>query len=139
MTDALARIAELHQPDDAPGIAHPACRECRKPWPCPTRRLCDEADETNLTEGEAERMWEQGEPVDVSVDPDLKLTIVGGPELQSAMASVGYPDPRPFIADAERLAALLRARGWEFDASGFPYMPDEVAAALAAHDALTAE
>ena len=44
---ALERIAELHTAqtrkavDITPYVV--GCAQCFKPWPCPTRRLCDEA------------------------------------------------------------------------------------------------
>lgn len=49
--NALDKIAELHARDDKPasggGIwVGEDCVVCRVSWPCPTRRLCDEAVET---------------------------------------------------------------------------------------------
>jgi len=42
MTTALERIAELHT-YVAPRFDR--CRVCMEPWPCPTRRLCDDAEQ----------------------------------------------------------------------------------------------
>lgn len=45
--NALDRIAELHAVDDSYDLTvllpTQFCRACKVPWPCLTRRLCDEA------------------------------------------------------------------------------------------------
>jgi len=42
---SLERIAELHAERVSTFDGHRYCSECSHDWPCPTRRLCDEAAE----------------------------------------------------------------------------------------------
>lgn len=102
--NAIDKIAELHQ---AIGHMRPICSECRIAWPCPTRKLCDEADD--ITE------------------PLLPF--------QEALDDLTADRDR-WKADADRLAAVVR----RMFRSDVHWKDAEVAqAALAAHDALTAE
>ena len=52
---ALERIAELHIELISHGVTVPYCAQCYWPWPCPTRRLCDERGAEALTDRDAAR------------------------------------------------------------------------------------
>lgn len=114
MERALDRIAELHEGDREPDPW--CCDECGKPWPCPTRRLCDEA------AASPEYLHARCDDAIASAErPTVMLVDALG-------AAVAERDAAR--ADAERLAAAIRG-------ASVRTMRQEDA--LAAHDALTAE
>ena len=137
---ALERIAELHTAqtrkavDITPYVV--GCAQCFKPWPCPTRRLCDEAAQHHADWGcdECSEAFKRG--------AEAGRDHVSDECVMAEMAA---------RADADRLAAAVRVllvvqtklREKTLDSDGVARFEgftwttafDALCAALAAHDA----
>ena len=79
MSSALDRIAALHTTQGEAWDFE--CDECSHPWPCPTRRLCDEgADERRAEEELIAAIFSRRE-----ADTTITQVALGGAEMLAAI------------------------------------------------------
>jgi len=85
---ALERIAELHTQCNDEGCTD--CAECHDAWPCPTRRLCDEADVVGAARQQvldAVLAWLNGANLGVKTQEDYLFDIEGCYREYAALAA----------------------------------------------------